>query len=78
MKRHFKGKTFEVLFGQTYMQMETNKRETPLERKGSEEPIGNADSEQLFNIFWSVISVRRFLLHARWEILCGVDLLNIQ
>ena len=33
-------------------------KETPLQRKGSEESVGSADSEQLFNNFWSVFSMR--------------------
>ena len=54
-------------------------KETPLERKGSEEPVRNADSEQLLNIFWSVSSVQCFFfLQTRWAILCGVDVLKSQ
>ena len=35
-------------------------KETPLQKKGSEEPIGNAGSESLFHIFWTVFSARFF------------------
>ena len=46
--------------------VKTNQKETPLQKKGSEEPIGNAESEQLLNMFLVCI-------FCEWAKLCGVD-----
>ena len=60
---------------------EVNK-ETPLQRRDFRSAVRakiHADGDVLFNNFvWSVFSLRRFLLQARWVNLCGLDLFTSQ